>query len=164
MCSDGFEGGLVGCDFPLVKANDISGIEDGIRNKIGRDFKDVVDIYPVTPLQEGLLSSMIADSSEYVVQTAFKLKNVDVDRYCNAWRMVLAHYDSFRTGFVSTSGGIYQVLFNQVSLDLRKIKVSQNGFELKNIEDILQADRKEGFTLANECFVRLSISDVIGKL
>ncbi|KAL4862973.1 hypothetical protein BDV12DRAFT_34759 [Aspergillus spectabilis] len=66
-------------------------------------FDLVEDVYPSTPLQEGLLALTSSQSSAYVLQAPFLLPaNIDLGRFRDAWAKVVEANSILRTIFVST--------------------------------------------------------------
>ncbi|KAL8641307.1 MAG: hypothetical protein Q9228_001859 [Teloschistes exilis] len=76
------------------------------------DEPDVEDIYPCTPLQEGMLALTSKTSGSYVSRKAFKLPvHVDDAKFENAWNEVVAMAAILRTRIVNLSGkGLVQVV------------------------------------------------------
>lgn len=64
--------------------------------------RDVQDIYPLLPLQEGLLFHAVRDhGDDYVSQIAFTLRGrLDEQRWLAAWRAVAARHEALRTAYV----------------------------------------------------------------
>ena len=60
--------------------------------------ENVSDIYPCTPLQEGLLALSITQPRSYVSQTVYELvDHIDVERFCDAWNKVYKEEEILRT-------------------------------------------------------------------
>ncbi|PYI23428.1 acetyl-CoA synthetase-like protein [Aspergillus violaceofuscus CBS 115571] len=75
------------------------------------DSKSIEDIYPCTPLQEGLMVLTSQDHTAYVVQEVFSLPgNVDLSRFQAAWEAVVARSTILRTRIINTPEGAFQVL------------------------------------------------------
>ena len=96
-CREDGAGGYTPSDFPLadVSQAELDGALDGRR--------DVEDLYPLSPLQEGLLfHSLYGDESQaYQVQVALRLEGaLDVALLRRAWDGVVARHAVLRTGFV----------------------------------------------------------------
>jgi amino acid adenylation domain-containing protein/non-ribosomal peptide synthase protein (TIGR01720 family) len=72
----------------------------------------IQDIYPCTPLQEGLMALSIDRPAAYVAQNTFELANsVDIARFRRAWEAVLMATDIMRTRIVtSEKAGAMQVV------------------------------------------------------
>ncbi|KAF7585983.1 hypothetical protein BBP40_009746, partial [Aspergillus hancockii] len=74
----------------------------------------VEDVYPCTPLQEGLMVLNSQNTASYVVQEVFTLpKALDVARFKEAWEQVAQRSTILRTRIIATSDGSFQVLLKQ---------------------------------------------------
>lgn len=60
----------------------------------------VEDIYPLTPMQRGMLFHSISDPTVYVQQFTARLRDLDVDRFEAAWRTVVQLHPILRTAFL----------------------------------------------------------------
>lgn len=76
------------------------------------DLAEIEDIYPCTPLQEGMLAMTVKQAGDYVSRKAFILpKHVDESRLEHAWNEVVSRAPILRTRIVNLSGeGIVQVV------------------------------------------------------
>lgn len=76
------------------------------------DMSEIEDIYPCTPLQEGMLAMTVKKSGDYVSRKAFILpKHIDKTRFEHAWNEVVSRAPILRTRIVNLSGeGIVQVV------------------------------------------------------
>lgn len=78
------------------------------------DATAIEDIYPCTPLQEGLMYLTSQDPTAYVIQETFKLpKSVDIPRFQAAWEAVVARSTILRTRIFVTANGNFQVLLKE---------------------------------------------------
>ncbi|KAJ5794166.1 AMP-dependent synthetase/ligase [Penicillium paradoxum] len=96
----------------------------GIRNK-----DHVEDIYPCSPMQEGLLLSQLRDPNAYMFHTVFEIKDaksgkVDAERVSRAWQTLIDRHPVLRTIFVDSNytGGSFDQLVLK-SLDENNICV-----------------------------------------
>ncbi|KAG6052828.1 Glycopeptide NRPS [Claviceps sp. LM77 group G4] len=89
------------------------------------NMDNVADIFPCTPLQEGILLSMSKTSSSYRIVNIWKCISgdgkVDVSRLESAWRLAIARHSVFRILFVESAG--YQG-FLQVQLLRAPVKIT----------------------------------------
>nr|ABR23346.1 non-ribosomal peptide synthetase [Claviceps purpurea] len=89
------------------------------------NIDNVADIFPCTPLQEGILLSMSKTSSSYRIVNIWKCISgdgkVDVSRLESAWRSAIARHSVFRIIFVESAG--YQG-FLQVQLLRAPVKIT----------------------------------------
>ena len=76
------------------------------------DMSDVEDMFPCTPLQEGMLAMTAKKSGDYVSRRAFILPDhMDPARFERAWNEVVSRAPILRTRIVNLSGeGIVQVV------------------------------------------------------
>ncbi|KAM0739389.1 hypothetical protein ACQRIT_007126 [Beauveria bassiana] len=86
------------------------------------DKDSIEDVYPCTPLQEGLFALTIKLPSAYVLRFTLQLtQDVNVDRFRNAWDIVMAANPILRTRIVcatSLGGSLVQaVMCNKASYE-----------------------------------------------
>lgn len=76
------------------------------------DMSEIEDMYPCTPLQEGMLAMTVKNSGDYLSRKAFMLpKHIDEARFEHAWNDVVSRTPVLRTRVVNLSGeGIVQVV------------------------------------------------------
>ncbi|KAH9119238.1 hypothetical protein AeMF1_007973 [Aphanomyces euteiches] len=105
-------GGRTLSDVPLLRSVDVvKAVESEMMSTLDLRPIDVEDIYPVTPLQAGILSIMMQDPSEYVLQNIFDIHgDFDFSRLQQAWMALSLDLAFLRTVFVSTAHGLFQAL------------------------------------------------------
>ena len=75
---------------------------------------EVVDVYPCTPMQEGLIALSSKKPGAYVAQTTYRMTNVNVEKFKNAWQAVVATENILRTRIVFTESlGFLQTVVNK---------------------------------------------------
>ncbi|KAI0124127.1 hypothetical protein BJ170DRAFT_586137 [Xylariales sp. AK1849] len=75
---------------------------------------EIVDVYPATSLQEGLMAITSKQTSAYVAQQVFRMgADVDVSRLHRAWELMSSKLSILRTRIVYTSQGPFQVIVKQ---------------------------------------------------
>jgi amino acid adenylation domain-containing protein/non-ribosomal peptide synthase protein (TIGR01720 family) len=125
--------------------------------------KNVEDIYPLSPMQQGMLFHTLyaAEGGVYVVQRAFTLRgNVDVDAFVKAFQDVTDRHPILRTAFVwERREQPLQVVREKVRLpveshDLRGISPADQQARLAQF---LDADRRRGFDLGRAPLMRLAL-------
>ncbi|KAF7117580.1 hypothetical protein CNMCM5793_006632 [Aspergillus hiratsukae] len=63
----------------------------------------IVDLYPCSPVQEGLLTLSVKQNGAYIAQPIFRLsEGVDLDKFKAAWQQVVDELDILRTRIVHT--------------------------------------------------------------
>lgn len=120
-------------------------------------------VYPLSPLQEGMLFHKLVDneSAMFINQFGFKIVgSLDVERFHQSWNGVLARHDALRARFVSR--GVdrpAQVVLREVELplyyeDLRGLDADAQDL---HIAQFRQTDRAKGFDLAGEPLIRIAV-------
>ncbi|KAF2008815.1 amino acid adenylation [Aaosphaeria arxii CBS 175.79] len=103
--------------------------------KCGIPEEDVVDIYPCTPLQEGLMELATQQKGAYTAQRVFRLpENIDIQRFKSAWSQLVALHPILRTRIIlSKTSGAVQVV----------VKEDVNWRQEIALEDYLSNDKSE---------------------
>jgi hypothetical protein len=85
--------------------------------------ESIDDIYPATPLQEGLMALSVKQPGAYVAQHVFRLQpNLDISRFKAAWEGAAAMNPILRTRIISRNGlGMSQVVLkNPVEWEINR--------------------------------------------
>lgn len=106
----------------------------GIRNK-----DDVEDIYPCSPMQEGLLLSQLRDPNAYMFHTVFEIKDaksgkVDAEGLARAWQAIVDRHPVLRTIFVDsnyTGGSFDQLVLKNLSDNILRVECPDSQVEEK---------------------------------
>ncbi|KAK4150585.1 non-ribosomal peptide synthetase [Chaetomidium leptoderma] len=86
-------------------------------------FSQVEDIYPCTPVQEGMLISQLRNSNAYILHAIYSVKHtnprqhVDSEKIARAWQKVVDRHAALRTVFIESvrRGGVFdQVVLKKV--------------------------------------------------
>nr|KAJ3412182.1 hypothetical protein HK105_002418 [Polyrhizophydium stewartii] len=121
-------------------------------------------MYPVTPLQAGMLAAMMRDPSEYTVQAAFDVTgNMDVQRLRAAWHTVAMTHPIVRTVFVSTPSGLVQSVAKDGRTEWTELDGvwSADDDELQAATDaFMAADRARSFSMASASFHRFTVARI----
>ncbi|CAK4966004.1 unnamed protein product, partial [Aphanomyces euteiches] len=116
-------------------------------------------VYPVTPLQAGMLYSTITSRSAYVMQHVFELEDALTDDMVSEGFLRLAkQHEILRTTFGSLQSGLVQII-RQDPADhiIQHVAVSR-------LEEFMKADHTRGFELGDFFFVRLTtVVDDVGR-
>ncbi|KAL4865220.1 hypothetical protein BDV12DRAFT_200342 [Aspergillus spectabilis] len=98
-------------DYPLLPTT-YDGLEDLTENMLPRlglvNWEQVEDIYPCSPVQEGILLSQVRDPHQYIFNAIFEMRysgeedGIDLTRLKNAWSMVVARHPTLRTVFIDS--------------------------------------------------------------
>jgi amino acid adenylation domain-containing protein/non-ribosomal peptide synthase protein (TIGR01720 family) len=145
------------CDVPLVALSDAE--LDALL--AGRPC--VVDIYPVSPVQQGMLFHSLWEpgSGAYVEQiTCRLLGELDTQRLQRAWQLAVDRHPVLRTCFVwQNVRAPLQLVERQRELTLEQHELGALSSEEREqrLDALLEADRARGFDLANGPLLRVSL-------
>ncbi|KAJ1969317.1 hypothetical protein IWQ62_000697, partial [Dispira parvispora] len=92
-------------DFPLLRGVPLSKLDEALHeaSRMGwiKEPTDLQDIYPMLPMQQGLLSISARDPSQYIVQFAMTITGVeDSVNIHQALKTIVTRYDILRTRFL----------------------------------------------------------------
>ena len=127
-----------------------------------RKFK-IKDIYPLTPMQEGMLfhSLLDQDSGAYFEQTSFVSEGeLDIALFEASFRRLFERYDILRTVIVHENlKSPKQMILEGRATDFHYEDLSGLGEEQRawRIAAFEADDRKRGFTLSEDSLIRLSV-------
>ncbi|KAL4995138.1 hypothetical protein BDV10DRAFT_188336 [Aspergillus recurvatus] len=118
-------------DFPLLHLSPegLRVLQDEILPEAGVKGTDVEDIYPCSPIQQGILMSQVKSPSEYYIQQSFEIKpltssgKLDHGRLLAAWQVLVNRHPMLRTRFVHSAAGSSERMFDQVVLKSCKAEV-----------------------------------------
>jgi len=161
-CAEPDAGGRTPSDFPLAR------LDQSTVDRVVGDGRAVEDVYPLTPLQAGMLFHSLLDtgSAAYFEQVRIRLSGVaDPHALGEAWQRVVDATPALRTRLVWQ--GVdepLQVVDRHVALpithhDWRHLDATERDSELR---DLLDRDRAAGFDLATAPLTRLAIAALPG--
>lgn len=154
-------GGYTPADFPLVKLNQVT-----LDNLIGSDYRRIEDIYPLSPLQQGLLFHTLyaPESQMYFEQWSCSLYgNLNLAALQQAWQEVIQRHPVLRTAFN------WQNLDEPVQIVRRQVKLPWQQYDWRGLspseqsqqlEKFLESDRHISFNLAVAPVMRLTLIQV----
>jgi amino acid adenylation domain-containing protein len=126
--------------FPLAE------LESGEFEELLSRYSDIEDIYPLAPMQEGLLfhSLLYPNSGIYLMQDRYQIEgSVDVEPFRQAWQSVVDHHPILRTSFfLEGRRRTHQIVH-------REAQVPFEYFDWRHLSDQERAVRMEQL-LANE--------------
>jgi len=130
----------------------------------GRVPQDLIeDIYPLSPLQEGLLFHALyaPDLGLYFQQLRCTLQGeLDPEAYRQAWSQVVQRHQPLRTAFVwERQEKPLQVVYGRVALPWHEVDLRGCSLEERRQrqDDFLRADCEKGFTLSKAPLSRLAL-------
>ena len=116
--------------------------------------KQVEDIYPLSPMQQGMLfhSLYAPDSGVYIIEMSFEIHGkLDVADFEQAWQVVIDKHPILRTAFV------WEKVEKPLQVVGRKVKVPitlinwlslEQYIQNQELEELLRNQRKKGFNLS----------------
>ncbi|MGX1175969.1 amino acid adenylation domain-containing protein/non-ribosomal peptide synthase protein (TIGR01720 family) [Pseudomonas sp. R151218B TE3479] len=152
-CCDSQHRGVTPSDFPLAR------LSQAQLDTLVREPQAVDDIYPLSPMQQGMLfhSLLGHGSGDYINQMRLDVEGVDPQRFRAAWQAVVDAHDILRTGFF-WQGDLeqpVQIVQRQVEVPFRVL--DWNG--RTDIDDALQTladeERAQGVDLTQAPLMRL---------
>ncbi|KAF3491148.1 nonribosomal peptide synthetase 2 [Arthroderma uncinatum] len=117
----------------------------------GNDLSEIEHVLPATPLQEGMLSEMMAsDGHHYLNHDILQIgEDVDLDLLKKAWEIIAKQHPIFRTSFAAISNPNLPFSYAQL-VHKSAIEMDWNIVDLadKTIESILEEERVRAMPLA----------------
>ncbi|WP_144635198.1 non-ribosomal peptide synthetase [Bordetella genomosp. 13] len=127
---------------------------------LGLDPAEVEDVYPLAPMQHGLLlhSLMNPGSGMYVVQDHYRFGvGIDVPAFTRAWDAVVALHPALRTALAwEDEGEPLQIVYRSVPsvVDFRDWSGIGEDEALRRLEDELREEREQGIDLRRASLMR----------
>lgn len=132
-------------DYPLLPINyhGLQMLTNSTFRKAGIRHNDQVeDIYPCSPMQEGLLLSQLRDPSAYMFHTVFEIKDarsgkVDAERLARAWETLVDRHPVLRTIFVDsnyTGGSFDQLVLKNLTENVLRVECLDSQVDEKLAE------------------------------
>ncbi|HID53198.1 MAG TPA: non-ribosomal peptide synthetase, partial [Anaerolineae bacterium] len=125
--------------------------------------RNIEAVYPLSPLQEGLLfhSLYAPDSGVYFEQFSCTLRGaLDEDAFRRAWQRVVDRHPILRTSFVwKQLDKTLQVVHRQVAIPLERQdwQTLPPAEQAAKLDAYLQTERQKGFDLAKAPLMRLAL-------
>ncbi|WP_437966994.1 amino acid adenylation domain-containing protein [Sorangium sp. So ce260] len=150
-------GGATPSDFPLARLDQAS------LDRLLGPGRDVEDVYPLSPLQQGLLFHSLWEpgSGVYVEQVTCTLEGtLDVDAFRRAWEAVIDHHGALRTTFAwEGADEPLQIVRRGAAVEIEVEDLRGAGAEEQRalLSARIEADRARGFDLARGPLTRVSL-------
>ena len=153
-CREEGAGGVTPSDFPLA------GLDQKTLDELwdtGAIDRSTQDVYPLTPLQQGMLFHTLYDpgSTVYFEQLTMVLRGeLDTDVLAEAWRQLSARHEVLRGAVVWE--GLPQPLL-VIGREVEPPLHTQDWSDLGHLDDFLGEDRASGFDLTEAPLARLEV-------
>lgn len=129
-------------DYPLLPINyhGLQMLTNNTFRKVGVRSRDQVeDIYPCSPMQEGLLLSQLRDPNAYMFHTVFEIKDpqsgrVHAEKLARAWQSLVDRHPVLRTVFIDScySGGSFdQLVLKKLTDNVLRVECHDSQVEEK---------------------------------
>ncbi|MDF3932682.1 non-ribosomal peptide synthase/polyketide synthase [Pseudomonas citronellolis] len=118
---------------------------------------EVEDLYPLAPMQQGMLFHALDSAGLYVNQLRVDLDGLDAERFLGAWRQVLARHASLRSGFLAPDAARptpLQFVLRNVELPVERFDWRETAGDL---DQLAAEQRQRGFDLARPPLQRLAL-------
>ena len=146
-------------DFPLAQLGQTS------IDALCKVNRGIEDIYPLAPLQEGLLFQKLhnPNSDAYLIQNIYELDGkINVMALHQAWKYVIAQYSALRTGIVNDE--LDRPLQYVISAEETYLPWYEHDWSLftskqqtKKLEALIQSEKNQGFDLTKPPLMRLHL-------
>ncbi|KAF0693317.1 hypothetical protein As57867_015648, partial [Aphanomyces stellatus] len=109
-------------------------------------------VYPVSPLQAGMISATIQKRDSYLMQIPLLMeKTFNAEKLARAFQAVVERHDTLRTTFETSTAGVFQI----IRQNIRDLVVDYVKYP--TIDAFLEVDRDRGFEIGDRYFVRLTL-------
>ncbi|RZT39144.1 non-ribosomal peptide synthetase [Cupriavidus agavae] len=145
---------LQSADFPLAR------LTQPQLDALALDAASVQDIYPLSPMQAGMLYHSVARAdagSAYINQLRVDIDGLDPARFAQAWRDTLAAHDTLRTGFVPRGDQPLQWVAHDVPLPFEAADWSGRDDQAAALDALAAAELARGFDLERPPLMRLML-------
>ena len=112
--------------------------------------RHVIDAYPVTALQEGILASTLQGNQDYLYQRIFDIRHLDPVRLQLAFQVIFWRTGLLKSTFVTAAKGFVQVFRNDFNLPWSEVSMG--------LTEYLEQDKQRGIALG-EPFMRVAVLD-----
>ncbi|MDM3885477.1 amino acid adenylation domain-containing protein [Pseudomonas sp. BCRC 81390] len=149
-------------DPPAASAADaLAALTQAQRQRLPVPMEQIADLYPLSPMQQGMLFYTLQgpEAGLYINQTAVSVAGLDIDRFADAWRQVIARHDILRTAFWSDPQlhEPMQLVLHDVALPLQVLDWRQRDCAPQALKALAAEDAARGFQLASAPLMRLTL-------
>ncbi len=127
------------------------------------NIKNIEKIYPLSPMQEGMLIHKIADEESlayYEVITCTLNGEIDIDTFEESYKKLVARHEVFRTNFAYKGlNKPMQIVLKEKDVEIEYIDISGLEEENKNnyIENHIENSKKKGFNLQKDILINVAV-------
>ncbi|HYQ83486.1 MAG TPA: condensation domain-containing protein, partial [Rubrobacter sp.] len=156
-CQSPDAGGYTPSDFPLAQ------LDQERLDQLADQHRGIEDLYPLTPLQEGMLFHALyaPEGGAYITQLASELVgDLDPEAFRQAWQTVMDRHAVLRTSYAwDQLERPLQVVHRSVAvpLEVQDWSSLSEAEQQRRFEDYLTEDRRRGFDMARAPLTRLAL-------
>ena len=156
-------------DFPLVfkKSEVTQVIDQSILDQLVETVKDLKDIVPLTPAQQGLVFESLKENRSlvdpYQIQVALVLEGTfDTHAMFKAWARLVQRHDILRLSLTTLNGSLgFGIIHDEQFIDAKFIEL--DGNDQQRIAQLQQADLQDHFNLEQGPLIRLRLGHLSGQ-
>ncbi|MDR5873395.1 non-ribosomal peptide synthetase [Vreelandella gomseomensis] len=162
-CDSGVRGATPS-DFPLA------GLSQAQLDDLRLDATNVEDIYPLAPMQQGLLLHTLLNpgAGMYMMQDRYRFASpIDINAFEKAWQRVVERYEVLRTGFVwQTEDMQLQVVYRQVPSPVEYIDWHGTDEDEadRRLSKLLRQELDDGFDLERPPLLKVRLIQLAENL
>ncbi len=125
--------------------------------------QNIEDIYPLSPLQQGMLFHTLLDSESgvYLMQDRYRIGGrIDEEAFLRAWQLVVAAHPALRTSFLwKTQKQPLQIVHKHVDVPVTLIDLRDRAAEEQesHIRSLLQTEQTQGFHMNQPPLIRFRL-------
>ncbi|GHF53719.1 amino acid adenylation domain-containing protein/non-ribosomal peptide synthase protein (TIGR01720 family) [Amycolatopsis bartoniae] len=153
-CAEPGTGGRTPSDFPLAR------LDQAAVDRIAGDGRTVEEIYPLTPLQAGMVFHSLVDttSTAYFDQFRLRLRGVsDPELLARAWQQVVDRTPVLRSSVVWEGVAEPLQVVHRVRVPVRHFDWRGRADQERALAELLAADLAEGLDLTTPPLMRLAL-------
>lgn len=144
-------------DFPLA---DLSQAQ---LDQLALAWAEVEDIYPLSPMQSGLLfhSMLEPDHSTYLTQIRVDIRGLEPERFKQAWQLAFDRHDMLRTGFLGHADSSLQWVKNHIEVPFNRLDWQQHTPQIEAaLTEQAKLELSQGFELNQPPLTRLCLIQI----
>lgn len=157
-CLDPAAGALTPADVPLA------GLDQAALDGLGLVARDVTDLYPLSPMQQGMLFHSLyqAEAGAYINQLHVDIGGLDAARLRTAWELTVQAHDILRSGFLWSDEHTQplQVVYRQVPSPITEFDWRGRADLAAALQALCAEQRSLPFDLAHAPLLRVCLVQV----
>jgi aryl carrier-like protein/effector-binding domain-containing protein len=122
---------------------------------------DLEDIYPLSPMQEGILFQSLKEEGVplYLLEYSYLIEgNIEIDFFEKSFNDLINRYDILRSNFLHNYyDRMFQVVLKERKVEFLYVEISSSDDLLDIINQYKTKNRQRGFDLANDVLMRAAI-------